>query len=83
VNSGPIPVKVTVRDAQGNLRAGLGDDVRVFVDGSATSLTVSTNGDGTYSAAFPPPRFGKVPVVVTVNGESVAGSPFLVDITFF
>lgn len=83
VNSGPIPVKVTVRDAQGNLRAGLSDDVRVFVDGSNTSLAVSNNGDGTYSAAFPPPRFGKVPVAVTVNGESVAGSPFLVDITFF
>ncbi|HEU5039341.1 MAG TPA: Ig-like domain-containing protein [Gemmatimonadales bacterium] len=82
-NPGPIPVRVTVRDGLGNVRAGLTDQVEVFVDGSSTSLVVTNNGDGTYSASFPPPRFGKVPVSVTVNGASAGGGPFLVDITFF
>ena len=83
LNEGPVPVEVTVRDEQGNPRAGLSDEVTIFVDGSPTSLQVTNNGDGTYSASFQPTRFGKVPVVIRVNGAAVAGSPFLVDITFF
>jgi adhesin/invasin len=80
---GEIPVKVTVRDAQRNLRAGLTDRVEVMVDGSSTSIPVTSNGDGTYSAAFAPPRFGNVPVAVLLNGTPIAGSPFTVEISFF
>ncbi|HEX6104473.1 MAG TPA: invasin domain 3-containing protein [Gemmatimonadales bacterium] len=81
-NPGPIPVEVAVRDAQGNLRAGLTDEVMVQVDGG-TPFPAAANGDGTYSASFLVPRFGKVPVVITVNGREIAGSPFLIDIRFF
>jgi adhesin/invasin len=79
---GPIPVSVTVRDAFGNVRAGLSDAVTVQVDNGA-EFEAANNGDGTYSASFPPPRFGDVPVVIRVNGSPIAGSPFIVQISFF
>ncbi|HYC32176.1 MAG TPA: invasin domain 3-containing protein, partial [Gemmatimonadales bacterium] len=79
---GEIPVRVTVRDAHGNVRAGLSDQVTVQVDTFAP-FDAANNGDGTYSASFAPPRFGAVPVVIRVNGEEISGSPFVVNITFF
>ncbi len=82
-NPGPIPVRVSVRDAFGNLRAGLTDAVTVQVDGMTPALQATANGDGTYSVSFAPPRFGRVPVAVSVNGQAIAGSPFFVDISFF
>jgi hypothetical protein len=81
-NPGPIPVRVTVRDAHGNARAGLTDAVLVQVDGG-TTIDATNNGDGTYSASFLPPRLGQVPVAITLNGSAIAGSPYVVNITFF
>ena len=81
-NPGQIPVRVTVRDAFGNVRAGLTDEVKVQVDGGSP-ITAANNGDGTYSASFAPPRLGQVPVAITLNGQPIAGSPFVVNVTFF
>ncbi|HUF35810.1 MAG TPA: invasin domain 3-containing protein [Gemmatimonadales bacterium] len=83
VDAGDVPVVVTVRDAHGNVRSGLTDQVEVQVDGGAT-IQATANGDGTYSASFPPPRLAEdIPVVVRLNGGEIDESPYLIDIRFF
>jgi adhesin/invasin len=83
VNSGDVPVAVTVRDAQGNVRSGLTDQVEIQVDGGATIEAVSS-GDGVYRATFEPPRLAEdIPVVVRVNGQALDDSPYLIDIRLF
>ena len=82
-NSGQIPVRVTVRDAEGNVRAGVSDVVEVQVSGIPTVLTAQSNGDGVYTTSFPPPSLGDVPVAIRLNGTPINGSPFVVRISFF
>jgi adhesin/invasin len=77
----PVPVLVTVRDADGNLRTAGGDEVRVRTTG--VDVVATHNGDGTYSASFAPPGLGTIAVEVLVNGSPIAGSPFSVTITLF
>jgi hypothetical protein len=83
VNSGDVPVAVTVRDAQGNLRSGLTDQVEIQVDGGETIQAVSS-GDGVYRGSFEPPRLAEdIPVLVRVNGQELDDSPYLIDIRLF
>jgi hypothetical protein len=68
-----IKVLVTTRDAQGNLLGHGGDAVKVQLNGGR-SWDAIDNGDGTYSMSFAPVL--GFSVVVTLNGNTVAGSPF-------
>jgi hypothetical protein len=68
-----IKVLVTARDAQGNLLGHGGDAVKVQLNGGR-SWDAIDNGDGTYSMSFAPVL--GFSVVVTLNGNTVAGSPF-------
>ena len=78
----PVPVLVTVRDADGNLRTAGGDEVRIRTTG-VEDIVATHNGDGTYSASFSPPGLGTISVEVLLNGNPIAGSPFSVTITLF
>ncbi len=80
--NGPVPIQVDVRDAHGNLRAGLTDEVMVQVDGG-TPQPATPNGDGTYTASFSPSRLGDVRVDITLNGRAIAGSPYTVRVSLF
>ena len=82
-NPGPVPVRVTVRDGQGNVRAGLSDAVEVQVQGISGVLQAESNGDGTYATSFQPPFLGEVQVVIRVNGQELSGSPYVVTVSFF
>jgi hypothetical protein len=83
VDSGDVPVVITVRDAQGNVRAGLGDQVEIQVDGGAP-IEAQPGGDGLYRASFSPPRLDEdIPVVVRLNGGAIDDSPYLIDIRLF
>jgi adhesin/invasin len=83
VNQGDVPVVVTVRDAQGNVRRGLTDEVTVQVDGGSP-FAATSNGDGTYRADFSPPRLGEdIPIVVRLNVVEIDDSPYLIDIRLF
>jgi adhesin/invasin len=76
-----VPVVVTVRDADGNLRTAGGDEVRIRTEG--VDQVATFNGDGTYSTSFTPPGLGVLAVEVLVNGSPIAGSPFSVTISLF
>jgi adhesin/invasin len=80
---GQVVVVTTVRDAQGNVRTGGGDEVRVFAAGRQVDITAVHNGDGTYTASFSPPVLGQMDVEVLVNGSPVPGSPFQVTVILF
>ena len=78
----PATFIVTVRDAQDNPLGHGGDAVAVNVDRQG-ALTVSDNGDGTYSATFAPTAIGTFDVTITLNGSPIGGGPYSTTVTFF
>jgi len=71
-------ITVELRDAFGTPVEGAAGDIVVSVSGSnsASSLSVTERGDGSYSASYTPVVAGTDQVDVRVNGTSVPGSPF-------
>jgi adhesin/invasin len=74
----PTVIVVQARDQFGNLLTAGGDIVTVDVSGTnpAGSLTVTDNGDGTYSASYTPGSIGTDTVDITINGIALAASPY-------
>jgi adhesin/invasin len=78
----PLQVVVHVADAVGNPVGHGGDQVAISVQNVA-DLTVTDNGDGTYSATWPPTGVGTFHVAISLNGQAIRGSPFPVRVGFF
>jgi adhesin/invasin len=70
-------ITITARDSLGNSQIAGGATVVVNVTGANTVMpSVTDNGDGTYAASYTPTVAGTDVIAITVNGGSVAGSPF-------
>jgi hypothetical protein len=68
-------ITVTARDAGGNLLGRGGDAVAMSYEEGAVSVT--DNGNGTYSATFSPSaQFTTYHLTITINGAAISGSPF-------
>jgi hypothetical protein len=68
-------ITVTARDANGNLLGRGGDAVAIASEEGGVSVT--DNGNGTYSAIFAPSaQFTTYHLVITINGAAISGSPF-------
>ncbi|MGH3379889.1 MAG: Ig-like domain-containing protein [Actinoallomurus sp.] len=73
---------VTARDAQDNPVGHGGDAVKINVEQKG-DLTVTDNGNGTYSAVFAPSAIGTFAVAITLNGTPIGGGPYSTTVTFF
>jgi hypothetical protein len=71
-------VEIRLRDAQGNDVAGRASAIAVSVSGAnpKSSLSVTDQGGGRYTAAYTPTKAGTDQVQVRVSGTAVSGSPF-------
>jgi filamin/ABP280 repeat protein/Big-like domain-containing protein len=76
-----LEIIVHVNDGQDNPVGHGGDHVTVTVNG--LGLAVEDRGDGTYRATWTPFVVGKFPVVITLNGAGIKGSPYATHIRFF
>jgi Big-like domain-containing protein/filamin/ABP280 repeat protein len=75
-----IEIIVHVRDGQDNPVGRGGDHVTVTAAG--IGLAVQDRGDGTYRAVWSVFLPGKYPVVITLNGAPIKGSPYSTHIKF-
>ena len=75
-------ITIQARDQSGNPVTTGGSAVVVTVSGSnhAGPFTATDNGDGSYTATYTPTKKGKDTIVITLNGSSIAGSPFTSDV---
>jgi adhesin/invasin len=71
-------IVVRARDAYGNPLSTGGETVSVTVSGTnnAGALTVTDQGNGTYTASYTPTTLGTDNVAITINGTPISGSPF-------
>ena len=71
-------VEIRLRDAQENDVAGRASAISVSVSGDnpESSLSVTDQGGGRYTAAYTPTKAGTDRVQVRVSGTAVSGSPF-------
>jgi hypothetical protein len=71
-------VDIRLRDAQGNDVASRASAIAVSVSGAnpKSSLSVTDQGGGRYTAAYTPTKAGTDRVQVKVSGTAVSGSPF-------
>ena len=70
---------VQARDAYDNALSSGGETVVVTVSGdnNAGTLTVTDQGDGTYTASYTPITAGTDHVAIAINGTPIGGSPFI------
>jgi len=71
--------KVTVRDNQGNPRAGFDDDVEADLTPKMKipKVKAKSNGDGTYEVEYPASLWpGAYEIDIRVNGQTAPRSPF-------
>jgi hypothetical protein len=71
-------VEILLKDAQGNDVPGRASAIAVSVSGAnpKSSLSVTDQGAGRYTAAYTPTNAGTDQVQVRVSGTAVSGSPF-------
>jgi hypothetical protein len=71
-------VEIRLRDAQGNDVPGRATAISVSVSGAnpKSSLSVTDQGGGRYTAGYTPTKAGTDRVQVRVSGTGVSGSPF-------
>ncbi len=71
-------VEIRLEDAQGNDVAGRANAIAVSVTGDnpRSSLSVTDQGGGRYTAGYTPTKAGTDRVQVRVGGTAVSGSPF-------
>ena len=71
-------VEIRLKDAQDNDVAGRASAISVSVTGDnpKSSLSVTDQGGGRYTAAYTPTKAGTDRVQVKVSGTAVSGSPF-------
>jgi len=75
--------KVSVKDKQGNLRAGFDDDVEADLTPKLkiAKLKAKSNGDGTYDVDYPSNLLpGEYEIDVRVNGQAAPRGPFRGDV---
>jgi len=75
--------KVTVRDNQGNPRAGFDDDVEADLTPKLKipKVKAKSNGDGTYDIEYPSNLLpGAYEIDIRVNGQNAPKSPFMGDV---
>jgi hypothetical protein len=75
----PTTITITVRDANGNVRTGGGDEglLAVTVTGANTdSPTIAVVGGGVYSATYTPTASGADDVAITLSGTDISDSPY-------
>jgi len=71
--------KVSVKDKQGNLRAGFDDDVEADLTPKMkiTKIKARSNGDGTYDVEYPANLLpGAYEIDIRVNGHNAPKAPF-------
>jgi len=71
--------KISVKDKQGNLRAGFDDDVEADLTPKLkiAKLKAKSNGDGTYEVDYPPNLLpGDYEIDVRVNNQPAPKGPF-------
>jgi len=81
--TGRLGPKVTVRDNQGNARAGLDDDVEADLTPKMkiAKIKAKNNGDGTYDVEYPSNLLpGAYEIDIRVNGKNAPKSPFQGDV---
>jgi adhesin/invasin len=71
-------ITVQARSTTGAPMTTGGDAVAVTVtgDNAAGSLSVTDNGNGTYTASYTPQTTGTDQVAITLNGVPISGSPY-------
>jgi len=72
--------KVSVKDNQGNLRAGFDDEVEADLTPKLkiSKIKARSNGDGTYEVDYPPNLLpGDYEIDIRVNGQNAPRSPFV------
>ena len=71
-------ITVQARTSTGAAMDSGGDAVTVTVSGNnaAGSLSVTDNGNGTYTASYTPQAAGSDQVAITLNGVPISGSPY-------
>jgi hypothetical protein len=75
--------KISVKDKQGNLRAGFDDDVEADLTPKLkiAKLKAKSNGDGTYDVDYPSNLLpGEYEIDVRVNGQNAPRGPFRGDV---
>ena len=79
-----VPIVITARDQFGNPVGHGGDAFSVNVDGT-TNISVTDNGNGTYSATIPAFSLatGTHQVFISLGSGGIAGSPYTIEISFF
>ncbi len=71
-------IQIQLKDEQENPVPGAADAISVEVSGanSVTSVPVTDNGGGGYTATYTPSAAGSDQVEIRVNGTPIAGGPF-------
>jgi adhesin/invasin len=72
-------ITVTVRDANGNVRAATDDSglLAVSISGANTATpTVVSAGSGTYTASYTPTAVGTDDVAITLSAVAIGGGPY-------
>ncbi|MFO8173973.1 MAG: filamin/ABP280 repeat domain-containing protein [Longimicrobiales bacterium] len=71
-------IVVQARDSEGNRVSVGGETVEISVSGTNNegALTVTDEGDGTYTAGYVPTAVGTDNVAITMNGTPISGSPY-------
>ena len=72
---------ITARDVAGNRQRSGGDTFKVAVRGaSVASAKVVDQADGEYSVTYKPSTSGTYSISVTLNGVSLPGSPYKLEV---
>jgi adhesin/invasin len=79
----PTTITVQARSTTGATMTTGGDVVAVSVSGAnpVGPLSVTDNGNGTYTASYTPQVSGTDQVAITLNGAAIAGSPFTSNVS--
>jgi hypothetical protein len=88
INGVPVGEKtsftITARDSDGNIRPGGMDNFTVDITDAnfeKISPSIIDNGDGTYLVEYTPKIEGKHKIAVSVEGQQIGDSPFIVTAT--
>ena len=70
-------ITIQGKDANGNNVTTGGATISIAISGANTATPSATdNGDGTYTATYPPTATGNDFVAITLNGGTISGSPY-------
>jgi len=78
----PVDITITAKDRIGNPVSWGGElfDIDVTGDNPEADLTVTDNGDGSYTASYTPTTAGTDTVTIQLGAVNIVGSPFTVTV---